>query len=366
MTAARSLFAHLNSMTDSVGLFEHACLSAPRTEHGYCVDDVARGLIAVCRNGAGSPGDHPDDWGTGGSWVASPRHRSGSVDVPVDLRRLAGVYAHFLEQAQTPDGRVVNRRRTLGDLDGPAGVDDCWGRLLWAVGTAASRSRDKNLARWAVNRFEVSVGQRSPWPRAMAFAGLGAAEVLRVVPAHEAARSLLRDAAASIGPPGMRPGWPWPEPRLTYANAVLPDLLMAAGDCLHDDRLIDRGLGLLGWLLALQTRQDHLSFTPAGGLGPDEQGPGFDQQPVEAATLADACVRAHHLTGEGRWSDAVESAAAWFFGRNDVAVSLYDPQTGGCCDGLEFAGRNENQGAESTLALITTVQHASRLVGSSR
>jgi hypothetical protein len=57
----------------------------------------------------------------------------------------------------------------------------------------------------------------------------------------------------------------------------------------------------------------------------------------------------------------VEVCAAWFFGRNDTGVSLYDPLTGGCCDGLEASGRNENQGAESTLAMISTVQHATRL-----
>ena len=30
-------------------LFEHALHSVPRPEHGYCVDDVARGLVVVCR-----------------------------------------------------------------------------------------------------------------------------------------------------------------------------------------------------------------------------------------------------------------------------------------------------------------------------
>ena len=89
--------------------------------------------------------------------------------------------------------------------------------------------------------------------------------------------------------------------------------------------------------------------------------PGFDQQPIEASTLADACARAFDLTGDPRWSDAVDLGAAWFFGRNDARTSLYDAVSGGCCDGLEAHGRNENQGAESTLALVTTLQHAARL-----
>ena len=40
----------------------------------------------------------------------------------------------------------------------------------------------------------------------------------------------------------------------------------------------------------------------------------------------------------------------WFLGNNDLGVSLYDPLTGGCADGLQEDGVNRNEGAESTLA----------------
>ncbi len=42
----------------------------------------------------------------------------------------------------------------------------------------------------------------------------------------------------------------------------------------------------------------------------------------------------------------------WFLGRNDLNISLYDPTTGGCRDGLHPDRPNENQGAESTLAFL--------------
>jgi hypothetical protein len=101
--------------------------------------------------------------------------------------------------------------------------------------------------------------------------------------------------------------------------------------------------------------------TPAGGWAAGEPRPGFDQQAIEVATLADACARAFDLTGERRWADAVVLAGGWFTGLNDIGVALYDERTGGCCDGLEAHGRNENQGAESTLALISTMQQVDRL-----
>ena len=91
---------------------------------------------------------------------------------------------------------------------------------------------------------------------------------------------------------------------MTYANATLPEAMIAAGSVLRRPILVEQGLELLGWLLGLpgKTRFGHLSITPVGGNGPDDEGPGFDQQPIEVAALADACVRAEAVTGDHRWS----------------------------------------------------------------
>jgi hypothetical protein len=74
-------FRHLERLTDDVGLLEHAEGFVPRHTHGYCVDDVARGLVVVCREVVAVSGDH----------------HAG--------RR----YLYFLAQAQAPDGRFRNR-----------------------------------------------------------------------------------------------------------------------------------------------------------------------------------------------------------------------------------------------------------------
>ena len=74
--------------------------------------------------------------------------------------------------------------------------------------------------------------------------------------------------------------------------------------------------------------------------------------------MADACARAHRIAGRRRWAEGVELAAAWFLGTNDSGTPMHDPVSGGGFDGLEPAGRNENQGAESTLALLATLQQA--------
>jgi hypothetical protein len=101
--------------------------------------------------------------------------------------------------------------------------------------------------------------------------------------------------------------------------------------------------------------------TPAGGRGRGDAGPGFDQQPIEVSALADACGSAFRITRQPSWLTGVDLAWDWFGGDNDSATPMFDPRTGGGYDGLERYGRNLNQGAESTLAMLATAQQARRL-----
>jgi hypothetical protein len=196
----------------------------------------------------------------------------------------------------------------------------------------------------------------------MAFAALGAAELLMQRPDDMAARRLLTDTLAAIGEPvGDDSRWPWPEERLSYGNASIAEALIVAGHALPDSAALDRGLSLLEFLLRTETRDGHLSVTPVGGRGRDDVGPGYDQQPIEVSALADACASAFRITGQASWLAGVRLAWNWFLGDNDSGTPMFDPRTGGGYDGLERHGRNLNQGAESTLAMLATAQHARQI-----
>src|SRR5206468_1964927 len=114
------------------------------------------------------------------------------------------------------------------------------------------------------------------WPRAMAFAALGAAEVLAVNPGHRSARELISDVADRMTTGPSDSAWPWPELRLTYANGALPEAMIAAGAALDRPTLLEHGLELLAWLVDHQTVDGHLSVVPARGAGPDDARPWFD------------------------------------------------------------------------------------------
>ncbi len=326
-------FEHLLRMTDQYGLVEHADGTVPRHQGGYCLDNVARALVVVCRQ-----------------WPRSATHD-----------HLAAGYLDFIGRAQDSDGRCRNRLDRLGRWEDQPDVGDWWGRALWGLGTAAARG-PRSLRPLAARCFDRSVSRRSPHMRAMAFAALGAAEVLVDGRRHPGALRLLADFVNQVGPRSSSRDWPWPQPRLTYANAAIPEAFIAAGAALADPAVVNHGLGLLEWLLAVETADaGHLSVTPVGGWGPGEQRSLFDQQPIEAAALADACARAWALTGERRWADGLQMAIGWFLGHNDNGAELHDAVTGGGFDALTPDGRNTNQGAESTLAMISTFQHGRRV-----
>ena len=330
---ARPVFDHLHRLTDGHGLFEHAQYGNPRPEHGYCLDDVARALVVICRE------PHP-----------SPA-----------LRALGRHYLDFTLSAIEADGSCHNRMSIDGSWSDDPAVEDWWGRALWGLGVAATHAPTQAMRARALLGFRLAARARSPHPRAMAFAALGAGELLLNRGGEPSAERLLGDAVQAIGPTGADPAWPWPQPRLTYGNGSIVEALLLAGAALPDATTRERGLQLLEFLLEIETLDGHLSVTPVGGRGPDDVRPGFDQQPIEVAAIADACARAHEITQDRRWLHGVRMAWSWFNGDNDSATVMFDPDTGAGFDGLLRDGRNLNQGAESTLALLSTAQHAQRL-----
>ena len=120
--------------------------------------------------------------------------------------------------------------------------------------------------------------------------------------------------------------------------------------------MTEAGLESLHWLADLQRAEaagGH--FVPIGSNGFYRRGgerARFNQQPVEAQTMASACLEAFRSTGDEGWYKEARRAFQWFLGRNDLNLPVYDPTTGGCRDGLDPDRPNENQGAESTLAFL--------------
>jgi glycosyltransferase involved in cell wall biosynthesis len=326
--------SHLLTLTDDTGVIQHARNTVPNLHEGYTTDDNSRALIVALR-----------------AWQAQ---HSTAV-----LRRLATRCLAFIDFAFNPEtGRFRNflgyDRRWLE----PAGSEDAHGRALWSLGSAIGSTADEGIIARTMNLFDVALPAVELFssPRAWAYTLLGISSYIKRFPGASAARR-FRDALAQRLLQQYRdnaaPDWLWFEQSLAYANARLSQALIRAGAEMGNEEMTRAGLESLEWLVEIQTAPaGHFAPVPNAGWHRSGPRPRFDQQPIEAQSTAEACLRAWRVTGERIWRERMSLGFEWFLGRNDLGAPLYDYATGGCHDGLHTEGVNANEGAESTLAFL--------------
>ncbi len=319
-------------MSDSTGMYQHSILSIPDRDHGYCIDDNARALILMCQ----MPGLDP---GVRDLWISN--------------------YASFLQYGWNEErGCFRNFMSFDRKWCEEEGSEDSNGRTLWALGIMARDAEAERYRKWAVHMFNrgAPVWTKLHSPRAQAFLILGASAILSVQPDNANAKAMIE----TLGPrlhrlaeETRRPDWAWFEAVLAYDNARLPQALLLAGAYLGDPALLDCGFATLEWIVAAQSAPDG-RFRAVGteSFGrPYSQPLPFDQQPLEAHATIEAAETAWTISGDAKWLDVAENAYRWFLGQNDLSIALATPDDGGCFDGLTPTGVNQNQGAESLLAL---------------
>lgn len=321
-------YEHLLGLIDDTGIYEHTRFGVPRREHGYTLDDAARALIVLC-------------------------HAPAEERVVAAIRVLLA----FTLDSMTGDGRFRNRLSFDRQWSEESDSSDTQGRAIWALAVAETVAPRPDLRQAASSALSDVPTIASPYLRPLAYASLGAHALWERDPTDPRARRFATPIAERL----QRARRPWPESRLSYANGRIAGSMLAAGQTLGDDELIDRGLEALAWLVEVETCDGHLSFTAVGGWAPGEPRPKFDQQPIEAAALSDACERAWLITGEDRWRRTVIRCGEWLHGENDRGVRLYDPATGATFDGLMEEGANANRGAESTIAGLAVLQACQRI-----
>lgn len=334
---------HLEELTGPLGIWQHARGRAPDLTFGSCTDDVARALTLDLLH----------------------RHELGWEAVSPSARRsMLYLLAAFDPEA----GSFRNFRAADGTwLDAP-GSEDSQGRAVLALGTALREAPEVAMRAEARSLFSSALpgAGRLTSPRALASAILGCEAALAGGMVGQTERTFghlvgrLRRAFSDLDLDG---DWPWPEPVLTYENALLPHALIVAGRRLADPGLRRIGLWVLDWLIAAQTSR-HQVFSPIGSDGWWPRGgtrARFDQQPIEATAMILAADAAFEVTEDAGYLRAAESAYGWFLGDNDAGLPVADVSSGGCHDGLSEGRVNVNQGAESTLMWLTAVEVMRRL-----
>lgn len=392
-------FAHLRRLTDDTGLLEHALGRIPRRKEGYTADDNSRALWTVT------------EWLSVGGDDLPSEELSRLADVYLAYLLWSQRDDGWIHNNIAYD-RVPETEERSHDCQGRAfwSCADAWVRLSLPIRETARAIVERAMPTLG--------GIRSHRGHAFAMAACAhlleaadggaiclAGDVRAELTYHVARLEGILTRAFEAFDDGR--GWRWFEPAMTYGNGVLPWALlrtyrytrrsatlragMASLDC-----LLGRMLALEGWLRPIGNEswctKDRASF--------------WDQQPLETFKLALALEEAaqvapstdnhdsrgelvgsfatssardgtvasrdrninegdgHSRSQDGRCGGSASMAAHfralrdrcrdWYYGRNDLGVSLVDTSDGSCCDGLTRYGPNMNCGAESTLSYLMT------------
>ena len=326
---------HLRHLTDDTGLLQHAVFSVPDRNHGYCSDDNARSLIAAVMN-----------------W----RLFKDEGVIPLAKRYLAFLYHAYNEDNKRMRNFMDYNRNWLEDM----GSEDSHARVVWALGYVIAHPPNDALLGLSTRLYKDIIDDLLSFtsPRAWAFSAIGANYYLRRFGGDTKVRKIMQELCEKLMElfkANADEQWYWCEDIVAYDNARISQALIVTGNYLNLEEMFDTGLKSLQWLIDIQANPEggHLSLVGNDGwYRRNGEKARYDQQPVDAAALVDACYQAFVLTGEDEWLRKMEWAFNWFFGSNDVRQPLYDFSSGACFDGLQPGGINQNQGAESTVSLL--------------
>jgi len=320
---------HLLTLTDDVGIVQHAHGIIPNRDSGYCVDDVAR--LAV---------------------VSLALARRGDEQVWTSHLYRALAFMH----AATGDGGMRNfmsyDRRWLDEPH----VGDHVGRSIWALGDILATAWIPAVVRPVRDLLDRLVatltGDVHLRTAAYAVLGLSRLDADRMDPAARQLLERLVEQLADAYERTVSENWCWFEDELTYDNARLPQAILIGATAVDRPELAELGLDSLRWLgdeCGLDSDMLRLPGHRGRRRGDGAPGPG-DEQPLDAAALVEAELSAFAVTRKSVHGVRAIRAFEWFLGRNRLQRPLYDFATGGCSDGLGSDALNDNQGAESTLA----------------
>lgn len=326
---------YIKSLTNPVGILQHATYTVPNYHHGYCLDDNARALMLA-----------------GMDYYIQPTP---------ETRNLMKTYLAYIHYMQKENGQFRNFLSFDHRFLDESGTEDSYGRTIWALGNFIKLHPEDSftsLAREMLHRaIPHSEFLRSN--RAIAYTLLGLIDYCKCIDCIDSDIILyLRNLANFLKEEYQachKENWSWYENIVAYDNAIIPLSLLRAADLLDNDEM-RKIAGLSSGFLDKITFVDHY-FSPIGNEGwyrYNGHRSTFGQQPIEVPSTVLLYKQLYAQTADPFYLQRAIDTFQWFFGKNDLGIPLYDPQSKGCSDGLDSHGANENQGAESAISFWQT------------
>ncbi len=323
---------HLNRLTDSTGILQHARFIFPNFNHGYTTDDNARALL-----------------------MSMMYYRYNPTD---EAKALFHKFLSFLNYMQLSDGRFLNYLSYSRTIENKEFSEDAFGRTLWALGYTMRFAPESMCFEFAKELFLKSLTTIKELKslRGMANALIGMSHYLKIIPHDVEILELLKSLSRKIEKAFTQnwdEDWVWFEDTLSYDNAVIPLALLSASEFDEQQKYFDIATKSMAFLERITLKDSRFSLVGnQHWVKRGERKADFSQQPLDALMLVLYYAKAYELTKDENAKKKQQIAFSWFLGNNDVFIPLYDDQTKACADGLFEKGVNRNQGAESLLAWL--------------
>jgi glycosyltransferase involved in cell wall biosynthesis len=327
---------HIKRMTTQNGFVQFSAIAIPDLDSGYTLDDNARALIAVTTH-------------------------YKLTNSPSDLE-LINIYLNFIVFCQQENGlflNYVNKEGFFTSNNDTENLEDANGRAIWALGEFLSFSEIIHntmikKAKLAIEKALVNIPNFKS-PRAISFSikGLYYYNIEEPNVRINQLITTLADDLVSKYRGVSDSKWMWFEDYLTYANAVLPEAMLFAGLSTGSELYKNIAKKTFDFLLSQTFIEEQIKIiSNQGWYQKGKQVHQYGEQPIDVAYTILALQTFYQVIEDPTYKDKMKIAFDWFLGKNHLHQIIYNPITGGCCDGLEQDHVNLNQGAESTISYL--------------
>jgi len=321
---------HISLLTDDTGIIQHARFGIPNLKEGYCIDDNARALIMAL--------------------MAIEQDKN-----PKALKFMP-VYLSFIQYMQTDDGNFRNflsfNRNYLDEI----GSEDSFGRTIWSLGYLVCSAPNNSYREFGRELFSHSIPHFKglKYLRGKANTIIGLSYYLCAHPGDELITkeiNMLANSLTASYHDNKDGNWHWFEDILTYDNAILPLALLHHYEVTGNATSYKIAMESIEFLNSFSFENGYLNpVGNAGWMKKHGKNPIYDQQAIETMAMVLLYAKAFEVTKDDKYLNLMHISYQWFLGKNSLHIPLYDFETHGCADGLQYNSVNRNQGAESTLA----------------
>jgi hypothetical protein len=302
---------HLNNLTDKFGVWQHHENGKVHVGEGYALDDSARALIVFLLYGQ---------------------------------KEQAEICLSYLEKS-VKDQKMIGFFWADKTVRTFPSSEDAFALAYWALAYCIKNNFQKERAQKVVEQLDINVLRKSQHIRTRAYTLIADSLVGNSTDAEKTASSIIQN---------FDPQKEWFEPKLFYANAIIPYALLTYAQefskTAHLNQIIEQSIITLERYCRIGKIPAPVGNRIWQAIGEPYRDP-YGQQPIDAAYMVMLLVKAYEAYKNPAYKESAQEWMDWFYGNNIMKANLITDE-GACADGIDEFAVSSNYGAESTIVYL--------------